>query len=309
MCYLLRMRSGCCLLLAASLCPFIAAPIAAQENTGQPMQGFTGYPPSVYMRPFLACVSDAPCAQIDEFHLDQVPAGCCVLMVTNGDGQGTDEVRSYEVFLNGERVVPDHSRSAQAVVKLLATNTLKVVLSGASRSKVLVLFAYDPRAQQKSTPPQDSLPFLKFSTPLYLSLYAFEDKPTGLEVFSIENRRWRIAKYRVDDGRQTDNDGLIDARRTAEITFQGGSVSGSPTCGGWSGSYKLSGRRIDVDADVSLIGLCLPEAWSESLALVKAFKGELSIEKAGDEILLLDKDGRARARLVPIGLPPSFPTK
>jgi hypothetical protein len=68
------------------------------------------------------------------------------LIVTNGDGQGTDEVRSYEVFLNGERVVrTDHSRSVQAAVKLRATNTLKVVLSGASHSKVFVLFAYDPR--------------------------------------------------------------------------------------------------------------------------------------------------------------------
>jgi hypothetical protein len=140
------MRSGCCLLLVASLCALIAAPITAQEKAEQPMQGFTGYPPSVYMRPFLACASDAPCSQTDKFHLDQVPTGCCVLIVTNGDGQGTDEVRSYEVFLNGERVVPtDHSRSAQAGVRLRATNTLKVVLSGALHSKVFVLFAYDPR--------------------------------------------------------------------------------------------------------------------------------------------------------------------
>ena len=134
-------------------------------------------------------------------------------------------------------------------------------------------------------------------------------KLTGLEFFSIENRRWRIAKYRADDGQQTDEDGLIDAWRTAEITFQGGGVYGSPTCGRWGGSYKLSGRRIDIDADVGVIGLCLPEAWSESLAVVKAFKGELSIEKAGDEIVLRGKDGRARVRLVPLGLLPSFPTK
>ena len=110
------------------------------------MQGFTDYPPSVYMHPFLACVSDAPCAQIDKFHLDQVPTGCCVLIVTNGDGQGADEVRSYEVFLNGGRVVAtDHSRTAQAAVKLRATNTLKIVLSGVPHSKVFVLLAYDPR--------------------------------------------------------------------------------------------------------------------------------------------------------------------
>ena len=144
MCYLLRMHSGCRPLLVAALCAFITAPVGAQEKADQPMQRFTGYPPSVYMHPFLSCVSDAPCAQTDKFHLDQVPSGCCILIVTNGDGQGTDEVRSYEVFLNGERVVStDHSRSAQAAVKLRPTNTLKVVLSGGPHSKVFVLLAYD----------------------------------------------------------------------------------------------------------------------------------------------------------------------
>lgn len=55
---------------------------------------------------------------------------------------------------------------------------------------------------------------------------------------------------------------------------------------------------MDVHADVMLRGFCPPEEWSESLAVVKAFKGELSIQKAGDEILLRGKDGRARVRLV-----------
>ena len=134
-------------------------------------------------------------------------------------------------------------------------------------------------------------------------------KPTGLEFFSIENRKWRIAKYRADDGQQTDKDGLIDALRTAVITFQGGGVYGSVMCGGLTGFYKLSGRRMEVDADFALIGFCPREELSESRAVVKAFKGELSIQKAGDEIFLRGKDGRARVRLVPFGLPPSGPTK
>jgi heat shock protein HslJ len=134
-------------------------------------------------------------------------------------------------------------------------------------------------------------------------------KPPGLEFFSIENRKWRIAKYRADDGQQTDKDGLIDALRTPAITFRGGGVYGSGLCGGLTGFYKLSGRRMEVDAGFTLIGFCPPEEWSESLAVVKAFKGELSIEKVGDEILLRGKDRRARVRLVPFGLPPSDPTK
>lgn len=137
-----QLKNRSCLLLVALLCSLFTAHIPAQEK----MQGFTGYPPTVYMHPFLACVSDAPCVQTDQFHLDQVPTGCCVLGVTNGDGQGTDEVRGYEVFLNGERVIPsDHSRSAQAAVKVRPTNKLKVVLSGPPHSKIFVLIAYDPR--------------------------------------------------------------------------------------------------------------------------------------------------------------------
>ena len=127
----------------------IAQPTAAsptvQEKTNQSSQGFTGYPPSLYMRPFLACASEAPCSQTDQFHIDQVPTGCCVLLVTNGDGRGTDEVRTYELFLNGERVVrTDHSRTVQAAVKLRPNNTLNVTLNGGPHSKIFVLLAYDP---------------------------------------------------------------------------------------------------------------------------------------------------------------------
>lgn len=139
------MRGGW-LLLVASLCVFINAHITAQEKAEQPRQEFAGYPNSVYMHQFLACVSDESCAQTDKFHLDRVPTGCCVLVVTNGDGHGADEVRSYEIYLNGDRVVPaGHSRNAQAAVKLRTTNLLKVVLIGAPHSKVLVLLAYDSR--------------------------------------------------------------------------------------------------------------------------------------------------------------------
>jgi len=140
------LRHGSPLLSLALLCASTAVLLNAQEKTSQASQGFTGYPPSVYMRPFLACASDAPCTQTDKFHLDQVPTGCCVLIVTNGDGRGTDEVRTFELFLNDERVVPTgHSRNAQAAVKLRPNNTLKVTLNGGPHSKIFVLFAYDPR--------------------------------------------------------------------------------------------------------------------------------------------------------------------
>jgi hypothetical protein len=69
-----------------------------------------------------------------------------MLTVTNGDGRGTDEVSSYEVFLNGQRVLPTgKAGNAQAAVKVLQDNTLKVVLRGGPQSKVFILIAYDSR--------------------------------------------------------------------------------------------------------------------------------------------------------------------
>lgn len=119
--------------------------LTAQTAIAHPQQ-YTGYPPSVYLHFFLACSPDKPCTRTDSFRVDSVPNGCCILTVTKGDGRGTDEAASYEVFLNGTRVVPvGHSRSAQASVKVLPSNTLKVILTGEPSSKVFVLIAYDPR--------------------------------------------------------------------------------------------------------------------------------------------------------------------
>jgi hypothetical protein len=125
------------------LCLINAARLVAQDH---PQQGFTAYPPSVYMQFFQACSSDKPCTRTEDFRVDPLPKGCCILTVTNGNGLGKDEVRSFEVFLNSKNVVPaDHSRNAQATVAVQTNNTIKVVLTGEATSKVLVLIAYDPR--------------------------------------------------------------------------------------------------------------------------------------------------------------------
>jgi hypothetical protein len=120
--------------------------LLGQEGKKAPPQTFTGYPPSVYMQEFHACSADAPCDRAEEFRVNNVPNGCCILSVTNGNGLGKNEVRSYEVFLNGERVIPtDGSRNAQAAIKVAQRNTLKVILIGEPSSKVFILVAYDPR--------------------------------------------------------------------------------------------------------------------------------------------------------------------
>jgi hypothetical protein len=124
-----------------------AARLAAQEATiAHPQQTFTGYPPSVYMGFFQACSADKPCTRTEDFRVDPVPKGCCVLIVTNGNGLGKDEVGSFEVSLNGKTVIPtDHSRNAQATVTVQTSNTIKLILTGEAASKVFVLIAYDPR--------------------------------------------------------------------------------------------------------------------------------------------------------------------
>jgi heat shock protein HslJ len=120
-----------------------------------------------------------------------------------------------------------------------------------------------------------------------------------LQQQGIENRRWRIAKYRGDGSQHGDEVGLIDATEPAEITFLHGRVEGSAGCGALVGMYKISGDRVTVQADMLLAGFCYPAGFTQEALVEAAFKGELQIEKNGDRIILRDIDGKARILLVP----------
>jgi len=110
-----------------------------------PAQAFTGYPPSLFIGFFQACSSDKPCTRTEDFRVDPVPKGCCILVVTNGNGLGKNEVRKFEVFLNGKIVISaDHRQNAQVKVGVQTSNSIKVILTGEPSSKVLVLIAYNP---------------------------------------------------------------------------------------------------------------------------------------------------------------------
>lgn len=94
---------------------------------------------SVYRQLFLGCNSGTRCTRKETFRIDTVPGRSCVLTVRNGDGRGTDEARSYEVFLNGDKVIPAHeSGNAEAHVRVLSRNALKLVLTGESFRKVFI---------------------------------------------------------------------------------------------------------------------------------------------------------------------------
>jgi heat shock protein HslJ len=145
----------------------------------------------------------------------------------------------------------------------------------------------------------------------------------------IENRRWRIAKYRgygtqplplpfaptdgfwldlfqrspefalkVAQSGPVDQHGLVNAKR-AEITFLNGRVIGSPGCGGWWGTYKLNGDHLKVEAVLSLFGTCEPEGFAQDYLGENAFKGDLWMTKKGDHIILRDNSGHAHILLVP----------
>jgi len=121
----------------------------------------------------------------------------------------------------------------------------------------------------------------------------------SLKQEGIENRRWRIAKYRGDESQQGDDEGLLDATEPAEITFLHGRVEGSPGCGAWEGTYKISRDRVTVQAGWVLAGFCYPAGFAQDHLVGNAFKGELLIEEKGDQIILRDLTGKARILLMP----------
>lgn len=126
----------------------VAATLVTAQDVGKSHapQNLTLYPPSVYLQIFRACSSEKPCTQTEDFRVDPVPKGCCILSVTNGNGLGKDEVRSFEVFLNGKSVLlSDHSPSAHATVAVQTSNQIRMIVTGEPRSKVLVSIDYDPR--------------------------------------------------------------------------------------------------------------------------------------------------------------------
>jgi heat shock protein HslJ len=114
----------------------------------------------------------------------------------------------------------------------------------------------------------------------------------------IENRRWKIARYRGDDSNSTQVDKLSEPKYPAEIAFLNGRVLGSIGCGWMQGTYKISGDSLTLDVGFALGGLCGPDQSAQGGLILKAMEGGL-IEKEGSNILLRDQRGRAMLLLVP----------
>jgi|SRR5215470_7590740 len=106
---------------------------------------FSGYPPTVYMHTFFACPRQV-CTRKDSLEIDSIPPGCCLLTISNGDGHGTDEVQSYEIFVNHKLIASSHHKSKDfASLRLRRRNTVEARLRGEGQSKLSVMIVYDAR--------------------------------------------------------------------------------------------------------------------------------------------------------------------
>ena len=131
--------------LSCAFLLFVFSPTASSTQEAKP----SAPPLRVYWQLFTGCDSGESCTRKETFQVGPLPRGNCALTVRNGDGFGTDETRSYEVFLNGERVIPVHrSGNARVDVKVLGKNTLKVVLVGESFRRVSVEVLCDAQADR-----------------------------------------------------------------------------------------------------------------------------------------------------------------
>lgn len=64
----------------------------------------------------------------------------------NGGGNKQRAVHSYEVYLNGDRVIPTAtSEYSHATVKASTLNSVKVVLVGEPTASIMLVLSYDPQ--------------------------------------------------------------------------------------------------------------------------------------------------------------------
>jgi hypothetical protein len=111
---------------------------------------------------FTVCAEEASCMSHDAvtqtrtFRLDEVPKGCCVLKVINGN-RGKHTVERFRVVLNGKEVklievkLPKSFAVQIAEVDLSTENTIGVQLSGTPDAFVHVLISYTGK---RNTPPE-----------------------------------------------------------------------------------------------------------------------------------------------------------
>lgn len=109
----------------------------------------------------------------------------------------------------------------------------------------------------------------------------------------VEARKWRIAKVRIG------GEGLTDTKIPAWVILLNGRVEGSPGCGTFHGTYRLSEDELTIQTSYICAGGWLPEQLAQAAWVDSALKASLRVEGSYDRILLRDKRGIAQILLVP----------
>ena len=125
-----------------------------------------------------------------------------------------------------------------------------------------------------------------------------QSKETSEHHDGIENRWWHIARYQGNNPRRADEEGLIETKVAAEITFKNGRIEGSAGCGALVGDYTVSGDHLTIHADFVLAGLCL-EGEVQNGLVISALRASVRIEQNDDRVILRDRDGKAQILLIP----------
>ena len=116
----------------------------------------------------------------------------------------------------------------------------------------------------------------------------------------IENRDWRVTKYRNLKTQQSSNCQMLTPTQFTEITFVNGRLDGTLGCGGLVGSYKLSGERMTLNASSFLAGRCDGESDEQDYKALQAFKRSTRIEEQDGHIMLFDSVGEIQMQLDPL---------
>jgi hypothetical protein len=122
----------------------------------------------------------------------------------------------------------------------------------------------------------------------------------------IEFRRWTIVAY--SDGAHL---GPLELHypnyanpagppltiSSPTITFNRGSLEGSPTCGEFSGGYRLAGQALEIHSGWALNGFCPPNFLAQDNRVIAAFGRVRRFERQGAEVKLRGEQGEVEVVL------------
>jgi len=107
----------------------------------------------------------------------------------------------------------------------------------------------------------------------------------------LGNTTWELVSY-----------GAIDSQTPAlpaRISFDaGGRVSGNLGCNSFSGSYKISGGKLEFDSWMATLMGCESPRMEQETAVLMLLNGELVFESDGNTLAIFSEDGNSALYLL-----------